>query len=61
MNAQKYYRINEVSKILGISKQTIKRYERKGVFPKQKKNALNGWREYTEKEIESLKLIMGRA
>jgi len=61
MNVEKYYRINEVSKILGISKQTIIRYERKGVFPKQKKNALNGWREYTEKEIKSLKSIMGRA
>ena len=57
---QKYYSANEVAKILGISKQTLIRYETKGVFPRARRNKLNGWREYTEKDIAALKKIMGR-
>ncbi len=57
---QKYYSANEVAKILSISKQTLIRYETKGVFPKARRNKLNRWREYTEKDIAALKKIMGR-
>lgn len=57
---QRYYSVNEVAKILGISKQTVIRYEAKRIFPKAKRNKLNGWREYTEKDIAALKRIMGR-
>ena len=60
MIAEKYYRIKEVARILGISKQTIIRYETRGLFPSARRNALNGWREYTQKEIAQLKVIMGR-
>ncbi len=60
MNPLKYYSINEVAELLGISKQTVIRYETKGVFPKAKRNKLNGWREYTDKDILALKKIMGR-
>ena len=60
MNPQRYYSINEVADILGISKQTVIRYETKGIFPKAKRNKLNSWREYTEKDIIALKRIMGR-
>lgn len=60
MIMEKYYRIKDVAKFLGISKQTIIRYESKGSFPTPRRNALNGWREYTQKEIEQLKMIMGR-
>ncbi len=60
MRPQRYYSINEVANILGISKQTMIRYESKDIFPKAKRNKLNGWREYTEKDIEALKKIMGR-
>lgn len=59
--AEKYYSVTEVAKILGISKQTLLRYESKGLFPKAKRNLLNGWREYTAKEVERLKKIMGRS
>ena len=60
MRFQKYYSVNEVAKILGISKQTMIRYESKGIFPKAKRNKLNDWREYTEKDVVALKKIMGR-
>ncbi len=60
MIIEKYYRIKDVAKFLGISKQTIIRYESRDLFPLPRRNALNGWREYTLKEINKLKTIMGR-
>ena len=60
METEKYYTAREVAKILGISKQTLIKYENKGMFPTPKRNALNRWREYTEKDISVLKQIMGR-
>ena len=60
MNRAKYYSATETAEFLGISKQTLIRYENKKVFPKPKRNVLNGWREYTEEEIKKLRTIMGR-
>jgi DNA-binding transcriptional MerR regulator len=56
----KYFTINEVAAALGISKQTLIRYEKKNIFPKYRRNPLNKWREYTLKDISELKKIMGR-
>ena len=60
MRLEKYYIATEVAKILGISKQTLIRYENKKIFPKAKRNAVNRWREYTLQEIKGLKKILGR-
>lgn len=60
MNKARYYSATEAAQFLGISKQTLIRYENKKVFPRPKRNALNGWREYTEDEIRKLRSIMGR-
>lgn len=60
MNKEKYYSAEEAAQFLGISKQTLIRYEKKRVFPNPKRNAVNGWREYTESEIKRLQGIMGR-
>lgn len=60
METEKYYTAREVAKILDISKQTLIRYENRRIFPPPRRNALNGWREYTEKDIGTLKKIMGR-
>ncbi len=57
---RKYFYAKQVAEILGISKQTLLRYEKKGVFPKPKRNTVNGWREYTEHDVERLKKILGR-
>jgi len=56
----RYYSAEKTAQFLGISKQTLIRYENKKVFPKPKRNAVNGWREYTEDDIRKLKAIIGR-
>lgn len=61
MEKEKYYSVTETAQLLGISKQTLIRYENKKVFPQARRNAVNGWREYTEDEIKKLRKIMGRA
>lgn len=60
MNAEKYYSANEVARFLSISKQTLVRYETRRIFPKARRNKVNGWREYTISEISHLRKIMGR-
>ena len=57
---ERYYSATEVAKTLGISKQTLIRYESKKIFPKAKRNAVNRWREYTLEDIKRLKKILGR-
>ena len=58
---EKYYSVTETAELLGISKQTLIRYENKRLFPAARRNALNGWREYKEDDIRKLRVIMGRA
>jgi DNA-binding transcriptional MerR regulator len=60
INNKKYYNVREVAEILGISKQTLLRYEKKGLFPPPKRNPINKWREYTLKDIQRLRIILGR-
>ena len=56
-----YYGTQEVAKILGISKQTLLRYESRKIFPKAKRNLINQRREYTLADVNKLKQILGRA
>ena len=57
---KKYFTATEVASALGISKQTLLRYEARGVFPKAHRNRLNHWREYTAGDIQELQKLMGR-
>ncbi|PIV39347.1 MAG: hypothetical protein COS29_03030 [Candidatus Omnitrophica bacterium CG02_land_8_20_14_3_00__42_8] len=57
---EKYYSVAQTAQLLGISKQTLVRYENKKLFPAARRNALNSWREYTEEDIKRLRAIMGR-
>ncbi len=57
---RKYFTAQEVASKLGISKQTLLRYEKKGVFPKPRRNLVNGWREYTDYDIKRMRKILGR-
>ena len=57
---KRYFTATEVATSLGISKQTLLRYEARGVFPKAHRNHLNRWREYMEADIQRLRKIMGR-
>ena len=60
LRAEKYFTVWEVAKLLGISKQTLIRYENKQIFPKPKRNYVNKWREYTLRDVQRLKQILGR-
>jgi prepilin-type N-terminal cleavage/methylation domain-containing protein len=55
------YRINEVAQKLGISKQTLIRYEKKGILPHSHRNRINHWREYTEEDVQKMARIIGRS
>lgn len=55
-----YFTVTETASALGISKQTLLRYEARGIFPKAHRNRLNRWREYTAGEIQELRKLMGR-
>ncbi|MFH1771686.1 MAG: MerR family transcriptional regulator [Candidatus Omnitrophota bacterium] len=57
---KKYFGVNDVVQRLGISRQTLLRYEKRGIFPRPKRNCVNHWREYTDIEVDSLKQILGR-
>lgn len=56
----RYFSANEVAQALGISKQTLLRYEKKKIFPRAKRNLINKRREYTAGDIELLKRVTGR-
>jgi DNA-binding transcriptional MerR regulator len=60
LKEKRYYTVEQAARLLGISKQTLIRYEKKLIFPKANRNALNGWREYTDEGIDMLRRIMGR-
>jgi len=48
----------QIAEKLGISKQTLFRYEKKGVFPKARRNLINRWRQYTEEDLRKLREII---
>lgn len=58
LSVKKRYNIQQVADILGIYKGTVKNYEHKRIFPKPKRNPINGYREYYEEDIALLKKIM---
>jgi len=60
MARQNYFNAQEIAEKLGISKQTLIRYEKKGVFPESRRNPVNKWREYTEVDLGRLQEILGR-
>ena len=55
-----FYSTQEAALMLGISKQTLLRYEKKRIFPRSKRNPINRRREYSLSEITRLKQILGR-
>jgi DNA-binding transcriptional MerR regulator len=55
------YNSQDVAQILGISKQTLYRYEKKRIFPKARRNPINNRREYAQDEINKLKKVLGRS
>ncbi len=54
----KKYAVQEVADILGVYRGTVINYEKKGIFPDSRRNPINGYREYTDEDIENLKKIL---
>ncbi|MCX5708527.1 MAG: MerR family transcriptional regulator [Candidatus Omnitrophica bacterium] len=54
----KIYKISQVAQKLGISKQTLVRYEKRGILPKSPRNHINSWRQYSEEDVRRMKLIL---
>lgn len=59
-STNRYFSAAAVAEMLGISKQTLLRYEKNGIFPKAKRSPINKRREYTLENIELFKKIMER-
>jgi len=58
LQGAKKYTVQEVADILGIYRGTVINYEKKDIFPVPQRNPINGYREYTEEDIERLKRIL---
>ena len=55
-----YYRTAEACRIAGISKNTLFRWVREGLFPDVKQRDRRGWRLFTEEEVVTLKVEFNR-
>lgn len=56
----KIYTAQEVADMLGIHKRTLINYENKGIFPAARRNPVNKWRQFSEKDLKKLKEILQR-
>jgi len=54
INGQTYYRTAEVCRTVGISKTTLFRWLKEGVFKGTEQRDRRGWRLFTEEEIDTL-------
>ena len=57
-----YYKTGDVCKLLEISEKTYKTWEKRGWFPKARRNPISGFRIFDENELEELqRLFRARA
>ena len=55
VNGQTYYRTTEVCRLVGISRTTLFRWLKDGIFNEAQHRDRRGWRLFTEDEIDKLK------
>jgi DNA-binding transcriptional MerR regulator len=55
---QEYLRSAELAKLAGVSTDTLRHYERKGVLARPRRSA-NGYREYPASDLERVRLVRG--
>lgn len=60
INGKRYYTVSEVCKMLGIFKNTLYNWEKKGKIPKAYRDPMSGWRLYSQRDMEKIKRISGR-
>ena len=54
IDGKKYYRTSEVCQIAGVSRSTLLRWLREGIFVEAIYRDRNGWRLFTQPEVDSL-------
>ncbi len=60
IGGQTYYRTAEVCRIVGISRATLFRWLKDGIFREAEHRDRRGWRLFTEDEIDTLKAEANR-
>ena len=55
VNGQTYYRTTEVCRLVGISRTTLFRWLKDGIFEEAQHRDRRGWRLFTEDELDKLK------
>ena len=60
INGKRYYRTSEVCKVLGIFKNTLYNWEKKGKIPRAHRDPMSNWRLYSKQDIDRIKRISGR-
>jgi excisionase family DNA binding protein len=55
INNQTYYRTTEVCRMVGVSKNTLLRWLKDGVFSDMEYRDWRGWRLFTAAQVESIK------
>lgn len=60
INGKTYYRTAEVCRAVSISRTTLFRWLKEGVFEEAKYRDRRGWRLFTEDEIDKLKTEVNR-
>ena len=60
INGQTYYRTAEVCRMVGISRNTLFRWLREGVFREAEHRDRREWRLFTEDEVDGLKAEVHR-
>lgn len=60
MKEKKLYIIQDVARILGVTKRSIYNWEKAGKIPKAKRDPMSRYRIYTEDDLKKLRKITGR-
>ena len=60
LNGETYYRTAEVCRMIGISRNTLFRWLREGVFREAERRDRRGWRLFTEEEVSRLRAEVNR-
>lgn len=56
----KRYTMEDVTKALGVSKNTVIAWEAMKKIPKPKRDPMNNWRYWTVEDLKKLKKVTGR-
>lgn len=58
MPQEEIYKIEQAARIIGVDRNTIRRWELQGKIPFKVKRNNMGWRVFTAKEVETLKEVL---